>query len=114
MTFDAWLTLAILAASFATLVATKLPPVTVFLGALTLCITFGLTPIERFMRQTVAPLPPGSRSSSQSESYCDGIIGLRGNVNFTENWYLPFHLDVGAGDSDLTWQSMVGIGYHFS
>ena len=47
MTFDAWLTLAILAATFATLVATKLPPVTVFLGALTLCVTFGLAPIER-------------------------------------------------------------------
>jgi len=47
MTFEAWLTLAILAATFATLVATKLPPVTVFLGALTLCVTFGLAPIER-------------------------------------------------------------------
>ncbi len=47
MTFEAWLTLAILAATFAALVATKLPPVTVFLGALTLCITFGLAPIER-------------------------------------------------------------------
>jgi len=47
MAFDAWLTLAILVATFATLVASKLPPVTIFLGALTLCITFGLAPIER-------------------------------------------------------------------
>jgi di/tricarboxylate transporter len=47
LTPDAWLTIAILAATFAALVFTKLPPVTVFLGALTLCMTFGLAPIER-------------------------------------------------------------------
>ncbi len=47
MTPEAWLTVAILAATFAALLATKLPPVTVFLGALTLCITFRLAPLDR-------------------------------------------------------------------
>ena len=47
MTPEAWLTVAILAAIFAALLWTKIPPVTVFLGALTLCITFGLAPLDR-------------------------------------------------------------------
>jgi len=47
MTAEAWLTVGILAATFAALLGTKLPPVTVFLGALTLCITFGLAPLDR-------------------------------------------------------------------
>ena len=47
MSPEAWLTVGILAAIFAALLGTKLPPVTVFLGALTLCITFRLAPLER-------------------------------------------------------------------
>lgn len=47
MTVDAWLTIAILAVTFVTLLATKLPPVTIFLGALTLSVTFDLAPLER-------------------------------------------------------------------
>jgi hypothetical protein len=26
---------------------------------------------------------------------------------------VPFYLDVGTGDSDLTWQAMLGFGYSF-
>ena len=29
------------------------------------------------------------------------------------NWYVPDHLDVGTGESDLTWQGMVGMAYAF-
>ena len=25
----------------------------------------------------------------------------------------PWYFDIGAGDSDLTWTGMAGIGYHF-
>jgi len=28
-------------------------------------------------------------------------------------WFLPYYLDVGAGESDLTWQGMAGLGYSF-
>ena len=61
-----------------------------------------------------APLPPGSRSGSRSKDNWDGIIGVRGSVNLTENWFLPFHLDFGTGDSQFTWQGLAGIGYRFS
>jgi hypothetical protein len=41
----------------------------------------------------------------------DGIIGLRGRTKLNENWFIPYYADIGAGDSDLTWQAMAGIGY---
>ena len=47
MSLDAWLTIGILVAIFAALLATRLPPATVFLGALTLCVTFDLAPLDR-------------------------------------------------------------------
>jgi len=47
MTVDAWLTIAILAVIFVALLATRLPPVTIFLGGLTLSATFGLAPLDR-------------------------------------------------------------------
>lgn len=56
----------------------------------------------------------GPYRSSKSESIWDGIIGVRGNINLSEKWYLPYHLDLGAGESDFTWQALLGIGYHFS
>jgi len=43
----------------------------------------------------------------------DGVVGVRGRANLSGNWYLPFHLDVGIGDSDLTWQALAGVGYGF-
>lgn len=51
---------------------------------------------------------------SRSEENWDGIVGLRGALQLSERWYLPFHADIGAGDSDLTWQLFAGIGYRFS
>jgi len=45
----------------------------------------------------------------------DAIIGLRGKFAFGRDnaWFLPYYLDVGTGDSDLTWQAFGGVGYAF-
>jgi hypothetical protein len=43
----------------------------------------------------------------------DGVVGVKGQVRLDERWYLPFYADVGAGDSDLTWQLFGGVGYAF-
>jgi hypothetical protein len=51
---------------------------------------------------------------SDSEGLLDGIIGVSGSFNFNDNWYLPFHADIGAGGSDLSWQLFAAIGYRFS
>lgn len=48
-----------------------------------------------------------------SESNLDAIIGARGNLNVAENWFLFGLLDVGTGESDLTWQALGGVGYRF-
>jgi len=48
-----------------------------------------------------------------SDDAWNGIIGLRGTHNFTDKWVGNYHLDVGTGDSDSTWQGLVGIGYKF-
>jgi di/tricarboxylate transporter len=78
MSFDAWLTLAILAATFAALVATRLPPVTVFLGALTLCITLGLAPIERCLAGFANPgvITIGALFMVAAGMYSTGAITL--------------------------------------
>lgn len=53
-------------------------------------------------------------SISPSLEIYDGVVGMRGRVNISENWYIPYIVDIGAGDSDLTWQGQASIGYRFS
>jgi len=53
-------------------------------------------------------------TAKQSASVWDGVIGVKGNVNVTQKWYLPYYLDVGTGQSDLTWQGVGGVGYRFN
>ncbi len=55
-----------------------------------------------------------SPSASAADSVLDGVIGVRGNINLSKHWYLPYYLDVGTGQSDLTWQSLGGFGYRFN
>lgn len=50
---------------------------------------------------------------SATEAVWDGVVGIRGQAQLNAGWYLPFHLDVGTGNSDLTWQALGGIGYRF-
>lgn len=55
-------------------------------------------------------LPPLDKSAE----LWDGVIGIAGQVSMNENWYIPYHFDIGAGDSEFTWQAMAGVGYHYS
>ncbi|MBK1648767.1 hypothetical protein [Rhabdochromatium marinum] len=42
----------------------------------------------------------------------DGIVGVRGQMLFPgTQWFVPFYADIGTGDSKLTWQALLGIGY---
>ena len=43
----------------------------------------------------------------------DAVVGLRGNTRFNEKWYMSYYGDIGTGDSDLTWQAMAALFYHF-
>ena len=44
----------------------------------------------------------------------DGIVGVRGTVGLGDSkWAIPYYLDVGTGDSALTWQGVAGIEYRY-
>ena len=44
----------------------------------------------------------------------DGIVGTRGTTNITNKWHVSYYGDVGAGDSDLTFQIVGAVNYKFS
>jgi hypothetical protein len=53
-------------------------------------------------------------SVTKSDDLWDAIVGVRGRVSLGEGrWFMPYHLDAGAGDSSLTWQSVLGVGHAF-
>ena len=59
---------------------------------------------------------PGREGNKQvDETIWDGIIGVKGRYTFGEDrrWYAPYYLDVGTGQTQLTWQIAGGIGYSF-
>lgn len=45
----------------------------------------------------------------------DVIFGFRGRIGLgaKKALFIPYYLDVGVGDSDLTWQGVAGLGYAF-
>ena len=64
--------------------------------------------------------PPGTAtfarngSIEKSVDLWDGIIGARGRVALGSTpWFVPYHVDLGTGSSDFTWQGAAGIGYAF-
>lgn len=56
-----------------------------------------------------------SGSSEVSPTNWDAVVGVKGRFAFGANreWVVPYYFDVGTGNSDLTWQAAVGIGYQF-
>ena len=55
-----------------------------------------------------------SGSTSGRVDLWDGIIGIRGTVGLGDSrWAIPYYLDVGTGDSALTWQGVAGIEYRY-
>lgn len=60
--------------------------------------------------------PPARNGSSQvGLTSWDAIVGVRGRARLgaQRHWVMPWYLDVGTGDSDLTVQALAGIGYAF-
>lgn len=65
----------------------------------------------------VASIPVESRGGTFEikGSNWDAILGLKARYAFGDRlqWYVPLYVDVGAGDSRLTWQAAAGLGYAF-
>ena len=61
-------------------------------------------------------LPEGRSGSTKSRvTVVDGVVGVKGRVGLdpSGHWTLPFYLDVGTGESHLTWQAAAGVSYAF-
>ena len=57
---------------------------------------------------------PAAGSLSQRADLWDAIFGVRGRARPGEGqWFVPYHFDIGAGSSRLTWQALLGVGYAF-
>ena len=61
------------------------------------------------------PVPDRTGAAEAGLTNWDALIGLRGRFALGANnaWFVPYYFDVGAGDSDLTWQGIAGLGYAF-
>jgi hypothetical protein len=61
------------------------------------------------------PPPPRIGSRDASVEQWDAIVGAKGRVALgaEKRWAVPWYVDIGASDSDLTWQLAVGLGYAF-
>jgi hypothetical protein len=71
--------------------------------------------VDWTLNGNLGPIPAPGRGGSirVKQQYIDGIVGLKGRVVFgtDRKWFLPYYGDIGAGDSDLTWQIFGGLGY---
>ncbi len=58
-----------------------------------------------------ADVGAGKIKDSDSGDVLDGIIGAQVLIDLSDSWYLSCYADVGAGDSQLTWQAWPVAGY---
>jgi len=57
---------------------------------------------------------PAEGSVTESDHFWDAIVGVKGRFKVGQgNWFVPYYLDAGAGESTLTWQTMLGVGHAF-
>lgn len=57
---------------------------------------------------------PQAGTLTETAELWDAIVGVRGKAKLGEGrWFVPYYLDIGGGDSKLTWQALAGIGYSF-
>jgi hypothetical protein len=61
------------------------------------------------------PLPGRQGNVSDKANNWDAIVGVKGRVALGSQgeWFIPYYVDVGTGQSDLTWQAIAGLGYSF-
>jgi hypothetical protein len=59
------------------------------------------------------PLPPTlpGRELEAESTLLDGVVGVRGRIPLGGAWFAPYHLDLGAGESEFSWQALLGAGY---
>lgn len=57
---------------------------------------------------------PSQGSISGDAGLWDGIVGVRGEFAVGEGkWSVPYYFDIGAGDSDQTWNAFAGLAREY-
>jgi hypothetical protein len=61
------------------------------------------------------PAPGRSGNSKVSGSNWDALVGVKSRFLLGDGgqWSVPVYLDIGTGESDLTWQGAIGLKYAF-
>jgi hypothetical protein len=59
------------------------------------------------------PLKDRKKTLEDKGHVWDGIVGLKGEFDLSDKWYVPYYADIGTGDSKVTWQGFGGFGYRF-
>lgn len=61
------------------------------------------------------PIPGRTARGTTDNTWWDAVIGVKGEFDVGQEgaWFVPYYADIGTGDSDLTWQAMLGVGYSF-
>lgn len=63
-------------------------------------------------RGNAGPSFGGAGRLSARDDIWNGIVGVRGRVNLGQGgFFVPYYVDLGAGDSNFTWQMFSGLGY---
>jgi hypothetical protein len=60
-------------------------------------------------------LPGRGGRAELSQTNWDAIVGLKGlaTLGTERRWVVPYYVDIGTGQSKLTWQALAGVGYSF-
>lgn len=53
-----------------------------------------------------------SYKTEWDEDYWDAVVGIAGRTAFNDRWFLQYLADIGTGQSEMTWQAGLGIGYN--
>jgi hypothetical protein len=65
----------------------------------------------------IGPIASTDRTGSATikQTLWDAIVGVKGRYTFERaaSWSMPFYLDVGSGESRVSWQAAGGIAYAF-
>jgi hypothetical protein len=80
-----------------------------------------LLDMQQTLSYTLSATPPQHPTLATSGSIrvdgsnWDAIVGLKGRyyLGAERKWFLPYYVDVGSGQSRLTWQINAGMGYSF-
>jgi hypothetical protein len=51
-------------------------------------------------------------SATESGDVWDGIVGARGAISLNDKWSLPFHFDIGTGETEMSWQAVALVKYN--